>query len=136
MKPYLHALRSVKKWGGKSDDYQEIHNWFDQTKAHFPDMRHRAILHNSFGIFLLEQVFGINITNSDGKIVSVRDIGEQHVIDDVGTIPTIQDYLQGMPFYDWLGGKAKETKTTNLDKMFTKVNSDMMIDGSASRILD
>lgn len=136
MKPYLHALRSVKKWGGKVEDYQKLHDWFDQTKAHFPDMRHRAILHNSFGIFLLEQVFGINITNSDGKIVSVRDIGEQHVIDDVGTIPTIQDYLQGMPFYDWLGGKTKETKTMNLDNLFPKGNADMMIDGSAKRILD
>ncbi len=33
------------------------------------------------GIFLGEQVFGANITNSDGKKVSVRDIGEQHVVE-------------------------------------------------------
>ncbi len=33
------------------------------------------------GIFLCEQVFGANITNSDGKKVSVRDIGEQHVVE-------------------------------------------------------
>lgn len=57
MKPYLHGAVSVKKWGGKEEDYQKIHDWFDQTKAHFPDMRHRAILHSSFGIFLCEQVF-------------------------------------------------------------------------------
>jgi hypothetical protein len=66
-------------------------------------------LHSSFGIFLCEQQFGLNIVNSDGRTVSVRDIGEQHVIDDMGRIPTIQDYLQEMPFYSWLGG-TKKTK--------------------------
>lgn len=111
MKPFLHGKVSVKKWGGKVEDYQKIHDWFDQTKAHLPDMRHRAILHSSFGIFLCEQVFGEGIVNSDGKHVSVRDIAEQHVIDDMGRIPTIQDYLQDMPFYDWLGGGTRVVKT-------------------------
>lgn len=107
MKPYEHALVSVKKWGGKPEDYQRIHDWFDQTKAHLPDMRHRAILHSSFGIFLCEQFFGINLTNSDGKQVSVRDVGEQHMIDDLGFIPTVQDYLAELPFMGWLG-KGKD----------------------------
>lgn len=114
MKPYLHGKVSVSKFGGKEEDYQKIHDWFDQTKSHFPDMRHRAILHSSFGIFLCEQVFGTNITNSEGKKVSVRDIGEQHVIDDMGRIPTIQDYLDKMPFYNWLGGPVKRKITINM----------------------
>jgi len=117
MKPYLHGQISVKKWGGKSEDYQEIHDFLDSSKAHFPDMRHRALLHSSFGIFIAEKVFGINITNSDGKIVSVRDVAEQHVIDDMGTIPTVQDYLTGLPFYDWLGGKPKEKKSLSWDQL-------------------
>lgn len=113
MKPYLHGLHSVKKFGGKPEDYQEIHDFIDSSKAHFPDMRHRALLHNSWGIYLAERIFGINITNSDGKLVSVRDIAEVHIIDDLGRIPTVQDYLEGMPLYDWLGGpKRKFTKTT------------------------
>lgn len=111
MKPFLHGKVSVKKFGGKEEDYQEIHDFLDHTKAHFPDMRHRALLHSSWGIFICERIFGINIKNSDGKLVSVRDIAEQHVIDDMGTIPTVQDYLQGMPMYNWLGGKKKEKKT-------------------------
>lgn len=110
MKPFLHGKVSVKKWGGTEKDYQAIHDWFDQTKAHFPDMRHRAILHSSFGIYLCEQQFGEGITNSDGRHISVRDIAEQHVIDDMGRIPTIQDYLEGMPLYSWLGG-PKRLKT-------------------------
>jgi len=74
MKPYIHAELSVNKYGGKISDYIEIHNWFDQTKAHHADMRHRAILHNSWGIFLCEQKFGVAITNSVGKVEQVRDI--------------------------------------------------------------
>jgi hypothetical protein len=110
VKPFLHGKISVKKWGGKEEDYQKIHDFLDQSKAHFPDMRHRAILHSSFGIYLAEQMFGINIVNSDGKHISVRDIAEQHVIDDMGRIPTVQDYLVDMPFYSWLGG-PKRIKT-------------------------
>lgn len=109
MKPYLHGKISVEKWGGKPEDYQAIHDFLDSPKAAHPDMRHRALLHNAFGCFIAERVFGVNITNSDGKLVSVRDIAEQHIIDDCGRIPTVSDYLNGMPFYDWLGGPKKRT---------------------------
>lgn len=119
MKPYLHGLVSVKKWGGRSEDYQAIHDFLDSPKSAHPDMRHRAVFHNSFGCFVAEKVFGINITNSDGKLVSVRDIAEQHIIDDMGTIPTVSDYLNEMPFYSWLGGKKKEKKEISFDE-FTK----------------
>lgn len=116
MKPLLHSVVSVRKFGGREEDYQKIHDWFDQTKAMVPDMRHRAILHSSFGIFLAEQMFGTYIVNSDGKKISVRDIGEQHVIDDMGRIPTPQDYLEGMPMYNWLGGmRVKKTRIKMVD---------------------
>lgn len=118
MKPWIHAENSVKKFGGEVEDYLEIHNWLDQTKAHFPDMRHRAILHSSFGIFICEQVFGVSFKRkSDGKRIQVRDIAEHHVIEDMGFIPTIQDYLKDMPFYDWLGGKPKKKQRLKLDDL-------------------
>lgn len=116
MKPYLHALSSVRKHGGIPEGYLKIHEWFDQTKAHFPNQRHRAILHSSFGIYLCEQVFGVNVKNSNEKLISVRDLGEQHVIEDMGTIPTIQDYLKGMPLYSWLGGKKNERKNRSVQE--------------------
>lgn len=115
MKPYLHANVSVKKWGGKPEDYLPIHDWFDQSKAHFPDMRHRVLLHSSFGIYLCEQVFGTHIINSDGSIIQVRDVGEQHVIDDMGYIPTVADYLNEMPMYSWLGGRKKKSRIIDFD---------------------
>lgn len=103
-KPYIHSQSSARKYGGIPADYEKIHEWFDQTKAFLPDQRHRAILHSSFGIFLCTQVFGNTIINTDGKIVSVRDIGEQHVLEDFGGrfIPTAQDYLQEIEYKEWM----------------------------------
>lgn len=104
---YYHALSSAKKHGGIPEDYLKIHEWFDQTKASWADSRHRAILHNSFGIFLAEQIFGITITNSVGKKVPVRLIGEQHVIEDLGMIPTIENWLDNLPYKEWMIVNAK-----------------------------
>jgi hypothetical protein len=50
--PLKHAESSARKFGGKASDYLAIHNWFDASKAHASDLRHRAALHHSFGIFL------------------------------------------------------------------------------------
>lgn len=106
MKPLYHAKLSAKKFGGRAEDYQAIHDWFDQVKAHVPDARHRIVLHNSWGIFLCEQVFGTALTNSDGKEVPVRSVAEQHVIDDLGRIPSLVELLDQAKLHaDILGGK-------------------------------
>jgi hypothetical protein len=130
MKPYLHAKNSVKSFGGKLEDYLPIHDFLDESKAHFPDMRHRAMLHNSFGIYLCERIFGHTVKNSDGRIVQVRDIAEQHVIEDMGRIPTVQDYLTGMPLYDWLGGPKRKISRT-IDLTTTETDS---TDGSTNNV--
>jgi len=116
MKPLKHAENSVRKHGGKVDDYLMIHNFLDSSKALVPDMRHRALYHHSAGCFLAEQLYGVYFENSDGKMISTRDIAEEHVIEDMGTIPTPQDYLEGMPLYNWLGGRvATVTKYSLVD---------------------
>jgi hypothetical protein len=102
MKPFIHARNSVKRYGGKAEDYMPIHDFFDSTKAAWADVRHRAILHSSFGIYLVEKVFGTNITNSDGKLISVRAIGEDHVFEDCGQIPTIEKWLNKLPMDNWM----------------------------------
>lgn len=116
MKPYIHAKKSVSKWGGREEDYLEIHDFLDSSKAHFPDMRHRALLHNSFGIYIAERLFGTYIVNSEERKVQVRDIAEQHVIEDMGRIPTVQDYLTDMPMYDWLGGPKRKLTVYSLEE--------------------
>lgn len=118
MKPYVHAKNSVKRYGGSINDYMPIHDWFDSTKAAYADFAHRAILHNTFGIFLAEQLFGTTITNSDGKVVSVRDVAEDHVKEDCsGRIPTIQDWLGNLEPQPWMLGVGQRAfaKRMNLD---------------------
>ena len=100
--PYHHAISSAKKHGGKWEDYIAIHSWFDETKAHYPDMRHRSLRHHAEGIFWCEEKFGVVITNSDGKNVPVRAIGEQHILEDIGFIPTIKHYLDSMTISGWM----------------------------------
>jgi len=103
MHPNHHALTSVKKWGGKVEDYEPIHAWFDATKEVFADCRHRALRHHSQGIFECERVFGKTITNSNGREVPVRYIGEQHVKEDCGgIIPTVQDWFQNIKIESWM----------------------------------
>lgn len=116
-KPYIHAISSAKKFGGKPEDYEEIHNFLDSSKSAFPDNRHRAATHNAWFIgTILERVHFANsgpmtpdnrfpyITNSDGKKVFVRDIGEQHVLEDYRGrfIPSLSDFFQEMTFTDWM----------------------------------
>ena len=108
MKPLYHANASVKRHGGKVEDYLPIHNFFDSSKQCLADVRHRAILHSSFGIFLLERVFGEYITNSDGKRVCVRDLGEEHVVEDLGTIPSMEKWLRNLPIEDWMFSATKQ----------------------------
>jgi hypothetical protein len=109
-KPWIHAKSSARKWGGKPEDYLPIHDFFDSSKGTIADSRHRALTHNSWFLsIVLEKVFGTNIINSDGREVSVRDIGEQHILEDFGGrfIPSAQDYLQEIEFKPWMiNGKA------------------------------
>ena len=101
--PYHHSLSSARKFGGKPEDYNQIHSWFDETKSHFADFRHRALRHHSLGIFWCEEKVGITITNSDGKEVPVRLIGEQHCREDCGKIPSVQDWFSQIKPSRWMG---------------------------------
>lgn len=105
--PYHHALSSVKKWGGKPEDYQAIHDWFDESKSHVADFRHRALRHHTEGIFMAEKIFGTTITNSDGRVVPVRYVGEQHVKEDLGRIPTVAEWLLNIKPERWMLGGSK-----------------------------
>jgi hypothetical protein len=105
--PVIHAERSAKKWGGLANDYLALHQWFDATKAHLSDNRHRMLLHNSFGMLLAEQIFGPVIHNSLGRRVFVRDLAAQHIIEDLGFIPTVFECLAELPLVPWMAGAAR-----------------------------
>lgn len=105
--PLFHAQSSVRKYGGRATDYQAIHDWFDESKAFLADVRHRALRHHAEGIFLCERIFGTSIVNSDGREVPVRFIGEQHVLEDLGKIPTASDWLREISIRPWMTTRAK-----------------------------
>lgn len=106
--PLQHAESSARKFGGRAEDYLSIHHWFDESKAFFPDFRHRALRHHSEGIFLCERIFGLAISNSEGAPVPVRYIGAQHVREDLGRVPTAQDWLSQIRPQRWMYGQRLE----------------------------
>tara|TARA_R110000824_G_scaffold135278_4_gene298502 strand:- start:138 stop:482 length:345 start_codon:yes stop_codon:yes gene_type:complete len=94
MHPKLHAKSSVKKWGGKIEDYLPIHEWFDETKGWVGHSEHRLFRHHSEGIFQLEKIFGLEFTNSEDKTIYTRYVGEQHVKEDCfNYIPSAKEWL-------------------------------------------
>ncbi len=137
-KPEKHAASSARKYGGDATDYVAIHNMMDSSKAHVASNIHRCMFHHSFGIFVMERMFGTDFTaldqlcrkhnlsdevkadilawkqrcidngtailNSQGRQVSVRDVAEQHILEDFGMkfIPTLQDYIEGVPVQMWM----------------------------------
>jgi len=95
--PWQHAVSSSRKFGGSPVDYLEIHQWFDETKAWIGHSKHRMFRHHSEGIFECEKRFGMTITNSDGKDVYVRYVGEQHVKEDCNNyIPTAKEWVDNI----------------------------------------
>lgn len=102
---YHHALSTVRRWGGHPDDYLPIHQWIDASKVAMADHRHRALRHHSLGVFWCEQEFGVTIKNSDDKQVPVRTIAEEHIIEDLGFVPSVEKWLQNLPKEFWMTGK-------------------------------
>ena len=107
--PYHHALSSVKTWGGIVEDYLRIHEWFDESKMIAADFRHRALRHHAEGIFMAERLFGTTLTTSTGRTIPIRWVGEQHVREDLGVIPSFADWMKAIRPERWMG------RTSHLD---------------------
>lgn len=105
--PYHHALSSVKKWGGTVDDYLACHEFFDASKLILADFRHRALRHHAEGVFLLEQVHGKTLTLSTGRVIPTRWVGEQHLREDLGFIPSFADWARSIRAEPWMGRTRK-----------------------------
>ena len=118
MMSFYHSISSKKRWGGIEEDYTDIHTWFDESKKMMGDIRHRALRHHTEGIFQCENYFGRTITNSEGKVVPVRLIGEQHILEDLGWIPTIKDWFKHIENQSWMNrtGTHPKLKNPNLYK--------------------
>lgn len=106
--PWHHARSSARVHGGEPEDYLGLHAWFDSSKEFLADFRHRALRHHAQGIFEAERVFGVTLTNSDGRQIPTRLLGEQHVREDCGgRIPTLADWLSRIQPAAWMGRAEK-----------------------------
>jgi hypothetical protein len=127
--PLKHSQSSVRLWGGKVEDYLPLHNKMDSSKKYFSDNRHRTLTHNMFFIFeVMIPLFGEYITNSDGKLVSVKDICEWHILEDFGKkyIPNVSDYLSEMEIKSWMAnglgeGPASQKKVKQVTERVNRV---------------
>ena len=113
--PYHHSLSSAKKWGGCVQDYQHIHDWFDASKAIIADFRHRALRHHAEGIFMAETIFGHTLTLSTRRVIPTRWVGEQHVREDLGFIPSFADWVKAIRPEPWMGRAQKLEDIVTLD---------------------
>lgn len=101
--PYYHSVSTRKGFGGTWEDYFPYHAFMDHTKAHIANAKHRLLLHNAWGIFFVEQLFGATFARpSDGKVKALRPILERHVEEDFGgKIPSLPECfdMNRRPFY-------------------------------------
>lgn len=102
-----HALSSARRLGGSASDYVAVHSWFDASKQAYADTRHRAVLHHTFGVHLLLEIRGRSLTRaSDGVAVDRTSLGAQHLEEDCGFAPTLQDWLGVRPLESWTSSRC------------------------------
>jgi hypothetical protein len=110
MNPMYHSKSSVKRWGGKVEDYLEIHELIDSPKSCMNNNTGRMATHNTWFVNkIIPKIFGYNIINSDGKSVDTADIVMLHISEDFRGlfIPTLQDYLKHMVVQPWMNNGVK-----------------------------
>jgi hypothetical protein len=99
MNSIIHSQISVRRRGGRIEDYLPIHDFIDSTKELCSDNRHR-ILHTMWGIRrVIVPIFGHSIINSDHKTVNLKDLCEQdHILPDYQNrfIPTLSDFVSSI----------------------------------------
>lgn len=118
--PYIHAENSAKRYGGKPEDYLDIHELMDSSKAAYSTNAHRILTHNSwFVVTILPKVFGHRRQNSEGRWYNVKDVGEFHILEDfrMKFIPTVQDYIEDMGTPAWINnGMGVPNRLKNKEK--------------------
>ncbi|MGC2236047.1 MAG: hypothetical protein WA584_07790 [Pyrinomonadaceae bacterium] len=117
MKPLQHAQISQKTHGGTWQDYVEIHNFLDSSKAACAHFKHRFLLHHTEGIELGVRIFGEKFTNSEDKSIETRRLLTEHLIEDVGKVMKVEDWARGFlpdrqdTFYKFLDKKRSQIET-------------------------
>lgn len=95
MNYWKHSLLSKKKFNGEPEDYLEVHKFLDSSKLYYFNIKHRALLHHTYGIDLCTQRFGEILTNSENQKILIRDIAAEHCKEDLmGIVPTLNNWFK------------------------------------------
>lgn len=117
MKPLQHAQISQKTHGGCWQDYIEVHNFLDSSKAACAHFKHRFLLHHREGIELGIKVCGQNLVNSEKKIIETGQILTEHLTQDLGKVVCVEDWARDLfpqtkdSFYHFLAKKRKQIES-------------------------
>ena len=117
MKPLQHAQISQKTYGGSWTNYIEVHNFLDSSKAACAHFKHRFLLHHREGIELGVKIFGETVTNSENRTIETRRLLTDHLIEDVGRVVTVEDWVRDLlpdannSFYRFLAKKREQIET-------------------------
>jgi uncharacterized protein DUF6915 len=114
------------RWGGVPDDYLALIDFFGRPCEFAPDNPDAAamITHNSFGIFLAEELLGtvIDITETNNSplfphVISTRSAAEDLVYARIGSIPPAGNLAARTRLKLWMCGTevsaALKTRRTN-----------------------
>jgi len=95
------ACSSALRFGGSSDMYLPLHEWFLATRHWTEGPEHLLFRHHAFGIYETESRFGPALT--DGvSTVPTRVVAEQHVRSILGRLPTAPDLLRRLQAQRWM----------------------------------
>jgi hypothetical protein len=128
--PLIHSKSSVKRWGGKVEDYLPIHELIDSPKATMNNNSARLLTHNVWFCYqIIPKIFGYNITNSDGKSIDTTDIAMLHIAEDfrMKFIPTAQDYLKHLNVQPWMCNGVKDLDNEEGKELVTQLNKRLHI---------
>jgi hypothetical protein len=71
---------------------------------------------------MAETIFGVTITNSAGRIVPVRLIAEQHIVEDLGRVPSFADWVRCIKPEPWMGRTSRlDIEDDTADSVITEV---------------
>lgn len=109
--PSCRAEMSAIAFGGKAEDYLDLHELMDSTRPIGRNSSYRALTHNLWFIETVVKLIGPTRINSEGKEYSVRKVLELHCMQDVQAplIPTGSEVLDMLPS-DWQTHVIANTK--------------------------
>jgi hypothetical protein len=123
--PTIHSESSVKRWGGKVEDYIAIHKLIDSPKVCMNNNTARMLTHNIWFCYeIIPLIFGDSIINSRGKRIDTVDIAMLHLAEDFRHkfIPTVQDYLKHMEVQAWMNNGVKDIENDEAKNYINLLN--------------